>query len=121
MGVIFFGVASVGMTLFHAQLDRFRARFARAVTVVVGVDDDSQSVVSAVARTREPGSHLILVADNPERACVSDSRSEGARVIPADLGRPDTLGSLSPWSKTDRLYLLDADPVTNVDRLRAIG
>ncbi len=121
MGVIFFGVATVGITLFHAQLDRFRARFARSVTVVVGVDDDSQSVVGAVARTLEPGSHLVLVADNPERMCVTDSRGQGARVIPADLGRPDSLAALPFWHKANRLYLLDADPVTNVDRLRAIG
>jgi len=121
MGVILFGVASVGMALFEAQLDRFRARFAKSLTVVVGVDDESQSVVAAVARTLEPGSHLVLVADDPERACVVRSRGAGARVIPADLSRPRTLAALPFWHKTDRLYLLDVDPVTNVDRLRAIG
>jgi hypothetical protein len=121
LGVIFVSVASVAVALFRTQLDRTRARLARSVTVVVGVDDDSQSMVSAVASTLEPTSQLILATDNPERSCVADCRREGARVIPVDPARSETIETLPFWRKLDRLYLLDADPVTNLDRLRAIG
>ena len=121
LGVILFGVASVGVTLFRSQFDRFRARVARSVTAVVGVDDDSQSMIGAVGRTLEPGSQLVLITDNTDRACVSESRNDGARIIAADLDQPGTVDALPWWHKTNRLYLLDADPATNLDRMRDIG
>jgi hypothetical protein len=121
LGVIFVGVASVAVALFHSQADRIRARTARSVTVVVGIDDDSRSMVRAVAETLEPKSQLILVTENPERASVAESRRDGARVLPADLDRPESIDALPLWRKLDRLYLLDADVATNLMRLDTIG
>ncbi|MDT5059294.1 MAG: hypothetical protein QOF66_7660 [Mycobacterium sp.] len=121
LGVIFLGVASVAVTLFRTQVDRVRARVARTVTAVVGVDDDSRSMVKAVAETLEPRSQLILVTDNVDQPGVGDCRRDGARVLAADLDTPELLGALPLWHKLDRLYLLHADPSTNVARLHTIG
>lgn len=121
VGVILLGVASVAITLFHVQLDRIRARAARTVTAVVGVDDDSRSMVKAVAGTLEPHSQLVLVAGNADQPIVADCRKDGARVLAAALDAPESLGALPVWQKLDRLYLLHADPSTNIARLSAIG
>jgi hypothetical protein len=121
IGVIFLGVASVAVTLFHVQLDRFRARAARTVTAVVGVDDDSRSMVKAVAATLEPRTQLVVVADNAEQPIAMDCRKDGARVLAAALDVPESLGALPVWQKLDRLYLLHADPPTNLAWLSVIG
>jgi hypothetical protein len=121
LGVILVGVASVVVALFHSQLDRIRARTARSVTAVVGIDDDSRSMLTAVARTLEPNSQLVLVTENPDRACVTESRRDGARVLAADPDRPEIVEALPLWKKLDRLYLLNADAATNLMRLDTIG
>ena len=121
LGVIFVGVTSVVVALFQAQVDRLRARTARSVTVVVGVDDDSRSMVRAVADTLEPNSQLVLVTSDPSRPSVVESRRDGARVVPVDLESRHAVQTLSLWHKLHRLYLLDADAATNLMRLEAIG
>jgi hypothetical protein len=121
LGVIFLGVASVAVALFRAQVDRVRARTARTVTAIVGVDGDSRSMVAAVAQTLEPRSQLVVVADNIDQPVVADCRSDGARLIDAALDTPEALAALPLWHKLDRLYLLHADPSTNLARLQAIG
>lgn len=121
LGVIFLGVASVAMTLFRTQVDRVRARAARSVTVVVGVDDDSRSMVKAVAETLEPNSQLVLVTQDPAGSIAQESRRNGARVLPADLDTPRLIEAVPLWHKLHRLYLLDADASTNLARLNVIG
>jgi hypothetical protein len=121
LGAIFLGVASVAVALFRTQVDRIRARAARSVTVVVGVDDDSRSMVKAVAETLEPNAQLVLLTENPDQPFVAESRRDGAAVLAADLDSPKVVEALPLWHKLDRLYLLDADPSTNLMRLHTIG
>ncbi|AGB26106.1 RyR domain protein [Mycobacterium sp. JS623] len=121
LGVIFLGVASVAVALFRAQVDRVRARTARTVTAIVGVDGDSRSMVAAVVHTLEPRSQLVVVADNIDQPVVADCRADGARLIAAALDTPEALAALPLWHKLDRLYLLHADPSTNLARLQSIG
>jgi hypothetical protein len=121
LGVIFLGVASVAVALFRSQVDRIRARAARSVTVVVGVDDDSRSMVKSVVNTLEPNSRLVLVTEDPDRPSVAESRRDGARVLAADLDEPRMIEALPLWHKLDRLYLLDADASINLTRLHTIG
>jgi hypothetical protein len=120
VGVIFLGVASVAVALFRAQLDRVRARTARTVTAVVGVDADSRSMVTAVAQTLEPRSQLVVVADNIDQPVVADCRADGARLLAAALDTAESLAAVPLWHKLDRLYLLHADPSTNLARLQTI-
>jgi hypothetical protein len=117
---IFIGLASVAVTLFRSQTDRFHVRRAASVTAVVGIDEDTLSVISAIAKTVGPRGTLVVITDVPELGCVYEARSFGARVVTVDFSRPDTLAALSLWRKLDRLYLLSADPSANLQRLGMI-
>jgi hypothetical protein len=78
-------------------------------------------MIKAVAETLEPRSQLVLVVENVDQPTVVDCRKDGARVLAAALDNPESLAALPLWHKLDRLYLLHADPSTNLARLHAIG
>jgi hypothetical protein len=120
LAAVFLSVAGVAAALFQSRLDRLRVYVARSVTAVVDMDDDARSMVSAVARTLDRRSTLAVITANPERPCMQEARAQGARVLTVDFGRPQTLTALSLWGKLDRLYLLSADPSSNLLRLGAI-
>jgi hypothetical protein len=118
---IFLSIVGAAVALLQSRFDRVRARFARSVIAVVGVDDDAQSMVTAIARTLAKRSRLVLITDAPDRPCVYKSRNEGALVVAIDGKDPDSLSSLRLWREVDRLYLLAADPMLNLQRLAIIS
>jgi hypothetical protein len=120
LAAVFLSVVGVAMALFQSRVDRLRVHFARSVTAIVDMDDDAQSMVSAVARSMDHRSTLAVITANPDRPCVHEARTQGARLLTVDFTRPQTLTSLSLWRKLDRLYLLSADPSSNLLRLRTI-
>lgn len=120
LAAVFLSVVGVAMALFQSRVDRLRVYFARSVTAVVDMDDDSQSMVSAVARSMDHRSTLAVITANPDRPCVQEARAQGARLLTVNFTNPQTLKSLSLWRKLDRLYLLSADPSSNLLRLRTI-
>lgn len=120
LAAIFLSVVGVAAALFQSRLDRLRVHYARSVTAIVDMDDDAKSMVSAVARTLDKRSTLAVLSASPDRPCVQDARRNGARIVAVDFDRPETLRSLSLWRKLDRLYLLSADPSSNLLRLRLI-
>ncbi len=120
LAAIFVSVAGVATTLFRSQSDRLRARFARSITAVVGIDDDAQTMVSAVAGTLDSSDTLVLVTGRPDRPCVQECRNRGARVVPVDFSRSDAFKSLRWWRRLERLYLLSPDASTNLSRLEGI-
>ncbi len=97
-----------------------RVFFAHSVTALVGIDDDSEPMVAAVARTLGHRSTMVVVTSLPDRHCVSAAREHGASIITVDFSRPESLTSLSFWRKLDRLYLLSMDPSNNLQRLDLI-
>ncbi|MGV0776638.1 hypothetical protein [Mycolicibacterium elephantis] len=121
LAAIFLSVIGVAAALFRSRMDRLRVYFARSVTAVVDVDDDTLSMVSAIARTMDPRSTLVLITTSLDHPCVPEARNHGARVVAVDFDRPDTLKTLSLWRKLDRLYLLSADPSSNLLRLKVIA
>jgi hypothetical protein len=121
LGAIFLSVAGIAVALFRSQTDRIQASLAKSVTAVVGIDDDAQSMLGAVARTLDRRSRLVLITTSPDRPCVHESRIQGARVVAIDDNGPNTLESLRLWRHLDRLYLLSPDPSTNLARLRVIS
>lgn len=121
LAAIFLSVIGVAAALFRSRMDRLRVYFARSVTAVVDVDDDTLSMVSAVARTMDPRGTLVLITTSLDHPCVPEARNHGARVVAVDFDRPDTLRALSLWRKLDRLYLLSADPSSNLLRLKVIA
>src|SRR5262249_17601843 len=57
---------AAGLELFRSQLDRFAIWRAQSVTAVVGVDDDTVSMVRAILRTQNPAGVVAVLTDNPE-------------------------------------------------------
>jgi hypothetical protein len=118
--VFYVSVITILVALLTTEIDRARIRLARSVTAIVDVDDDSRSMVTAVAGTLGKESHLALIVAQKQVAGVRDLRGQGVRIIVADLDRLDRVELLSLWRKTRQLYLLSASPTTNLRRLAAI-
>jgi hypothetical protein len=121
MSAIYLGVISGAVALLTTQLDRARVRYARRVTAIVDVDNDSRSMVPAVARALDKSSRLAVIVPAGSLPDAPDLRRQGARIIGIDLSQLDVLASLPIWTKLDKLYLLSASPSANLLRLKAIN
>jgi RyR domain len=121
MSALYVGVISIVVALLTSQLDRARLALARSITAIVDVDDDSRSMVTAVARTLEPKSRLAVIVAAAHVGAVGELRSVGARIVGVEFADLDGLESLPLWNKLDKLYLLSADPSANLVRLAAIN
>ena len=120
LGAIFTGLAGVVIALFRSQVDRLRASLANSVTAVIGIDDETRSMVSAIAGTLDRSSTLVVVTGGPDEPGAVETRIQGGRVVSVDLNVPDSLKSLSLWRNLERLYLMSPDPPTNQQRLDTI-
>jgi hypothetical protein len=121
VAAIFISLAGVAAAAFRAQSDRLRIAWARSVTVVVDLDDDSASMIGAIARAPRLNGTLVLVTDNPDKRCIAESRRQGARLVHVDFDIPESIVAHRFWRRLKRLYLLSADPSTNLLRLSAIS
>ncbi len=117
---IFIGVGGVIIGVFRSQVDRLRANLAESVTAIVGIDDDTQPIISAVAATLDRRSTLVVITNSGDDR-AQQARRQGARVVTVDFNRPSSLASLRLWRHLRRLYLVSADPATNLSRLNLIG
>lgn len=118
---LFISLVGIAAAVFRSRMDRVRVYFANSVTAVVGVDENAQTLLAAIAATLDPGSTLVVVTDNADGATERQSRTLGARVVTVDLDNPDTLKELAMWRVLNRLYLLAPDPWTNLQRLSTIS
>jgi hypothetical protein len=121
VAAIFISLAGVVAAAFRAQSDRLRAARARSATVVVDLDDDSASMIGGIARTLRPNGALVLMTENPDKACIAESRRQGACVMQVDFDRPKSIVGHKFWRRLNRLYLLSADPSSNLLRLSVIS
>lgn len=113
LSAIFTGLGGVVVGVFRSQVDRLRANMAESVTVIVGVDDDFQSIISAVARTLDRRSALVVLTGAGDDL-VQRARRQGARVVLVDFNAPSTVRSLRLWRHLGRLYLMSPDPAFNL-------
>jgi hypothetical protein len=120
LGAIFFGLAGVVIALFRSQVDRLRVSLAHSVTAIVGIDDETRSMVSAIARTLNRRSTLVVVTSGRDEPGAEEARIQGGRVVTVDFNAPETLESLSLWRNLQRLYLMSADAPTNQQWLDTI-
>lgn len=120
LGALFTGLAGVVIALFRSQVDRLMASVASSVTAVIGIDDETRSMVSAIANTMDRRSTLVLIINGSNDSGGEETRIQGGRVISVDFNAPETLESLSLWRRLERLYLMSADPVTNTSWMNTI-
>ena len=120
LGVLLITVLGVVSTIFRDRIDRVRIFLARSVTAIIGMDDDAESMVKAIASDKGAYGMPVILTASPDRPCVQDARKRGVRVITVDFNRKDTWTSLSLWDKVKRLYLLSPDATTNLIRLDLI-
>jgi hypothetical protein len=120
LGAIFTGLAGVVIALFRSQVDRVRASLASSVTAVIGLDNETRSIVSAIATTLDRSSTLVVVTGGPDEPGALEARIHGGRVVSVDLNAAESLTSLSVWRNLERLYLMAPDPPTNQSRLESI-
>ena len=113
LSAIFTGLGGVVVGVFRSQADRLRANLADSVTAIVGMDEDTQSVISGVARTLDRRSTLVVITNAADDR-VQRARRHGARVVLADFNAPATLVSLRLWRHLGRLYLMAPDPAINL-------
>lgn len=120
LAAIFTGLGGVVVGVFRSQVDRLRANLAESVTAIVGVDADTQSMVSGVARTLDRRGTLVVITGASDDR-VQRARRQGARVVLVDFNNPSTLVSLRLWRNLSRLYLMAPDPAINLLWLDVIG
>lgn len=120
LSAIFAGLGGVVVGVFRSQVDRLRANLADSVTAIVGVDGDTQSMISAVARTLDRRSTLVVITGASDDR-VQRARRQGARVVLVDFNNPATLVSLRLWRRLSRLYLMAPDPAINLRWLDLIS
>ena len=120
LAAVFMSVVGIAVALFRSRFDRLRVRSARSVTAVVGIDQDAQALVAAIAHTLRRRSMLVVVTDTADSDAAQRARTVGARILAVDLDRPEALVAVPIWHKLDRLYLLAPDASTNLLRLRTL-
>lgn len=113
LSAIFTGLGGAVVGVFRSQVDRIRANWAESVTAVVGIDSDTQSMLSAVGRTLDRRSTLVVITGASDDR-VQRARRQGARVVLVDFNTPSTLVSLRLWRRLSRLYLIAPDPALNL-------
>jgi hypothetical protein len=114
------GLISVVAGVFRNQVDKLRASVADSVTVIVGVDDETQPMISRAAQTLDRRSTLVVLTNTDDNG-VQQARRRGARVVVTDITTPSVLVSLRLWRNLERLYLMASDPAMNMLWLDLIG
>jgi hypothetical protein len=111
---------AAALTLFRSQVDRFAIWRARALTVVVGVDNDTVSMIRAISGTLGGGETLVAITKDANTSAAAAVRGLGAKVRVVNLDEPETMKRMRLWSRLNRLYLLSQDPVQNLHRFKVI-
>jgi hypothetical protein len=111
---------TAALTLFRSERDRFAIRRARSLVVVVGLADDTVSMVRSIARTISRGERLVVLARDANSNAARAVHNFGAKIRVVDLDEAGCLADLQLWKRLRQLYLLSEDPVQNLKRFKVI-
>ena len=111
---------TAALALFRSERDRIAIWRARALTVVVGLDDDTVSMIRAIARSISPGEKLAVLSRNANSNAARLVHDLGAKIRVVNIDEPETMSTLRLWNRLHRLYLLSPDPVQNLQRFRVV-
>ncbi len=84
------GALAVAAVLWLEPLGRLRARLVWDVTVLTGLDALTMPLLQRLARTRRPGSIVVIEPDGGH-ALLEEARATGARIMIADPASPRML------------------------------
>lgn len=116
-----FSFVAVALEVFKTQRDRVRAWLSKRVTVIVAIDDDTLSMVTAISQSMDSKSALVILTQDRDRPCVKEARRSGACILTVDLQSASGIKNFTRlWPKIERLYLLSDDAALNRVRLAAI-
>lgn len=115
-------VLSVIAAMSRTQIDRLKLTYAKSLTAVIGIDEDTVAVVEALARqtSRQRAYRTVLLTSVPDRDCVRRASAAGALVAGVDLDNRDELTALRLWRKVDRAFLLSANIGANQQRAESL-
>ncbi|WP_157575880.1 RyR domain-containing protein [Mycobacterium sp. GA-2829] len=111
---------AAALELFRSQLDRIAIWRARQLTVVVGIDDETVSMLRAIARTKSPAATVVVLTGDTDTDAARAAHQLGAKLRVVDLLDHEAVSRLRIWWRLDRLYLLSADPMENIKRFDCI-
>ncbi len=120
LGTTLVAALAAGLELFRFQLDRVAIWRASSLTVVVGLDEDTVSMVRAILRTQNPAGAVVVLTDDVKSNAASRVQNLGAKLRMMNLAEPETMSQLTLWNRLERLYLLSADPVDNLKHFSVI-
>jgi hypothetical protein len=90
LGATLLGAVAVAAVLWREPLGRLRARLVADATVLTGLDALTMPLLQQLARTRRPGS-IVVIEPDPSHPLLEEARATGARVMIADPALPRVL------------------------------
>ena len=90
----FLGLVVILANLSRERYDDLRARYARSVTLVMGLDELTEPFVQQLARERFIGTTVVVVAPHRGHPQVRNVRNLGARVVYGNVRDPRFISPL---------------------------
>lgn len=116
------GVGIALALLFRGQIDRVLVRMARELTVVLGVDGDSDSLLARIASEGRPRGRVVVLLEDidatPPRRLPTGVIALRMPLAAKQLASVRLAGGRS---RLRSLYLLSPDPSVNISRLNAFN
>ncbi|WP_026909786.1 RyR domain-containing protein [Patulibacter minatonensis] len=90
----FLSLGAVGLTALVSQRDGLRARFARSVVLVVGLDDLTRRFIEILTHHDLDGSTVVLLEPTRGNPFVGELRRRGVRAVYGDPTDPEQIRRL---------------------------
>ena len=123
LAAVFASAAAVLSALFRSQWDRLRARAARSVVLLTGLDAATALLVTHLRAKTPPSCTVTVIVQDPGSAAAREARAGGAVVVPGDPADGGTLLTVvrSGRSSAARTaYLLSPSAPENLRVLAAL-